>query len=190
MKSKIKFSAILSVIFLILLMASEAYACESWGDQGVVQICSYQRNLVIPAQNYPYQMPFTSKDGGQTWEVSKRIRFPLNLEMECSKSANVLLTSNSDVQYRWEQDEFIERSTDDGRTWVKEYNLSETRKSIHDYYYGLHNGRFCGRIVEISQTPLGGFYDFGDRECRFCDGLAWRFSANAGWELCLGCGWG
>lgn len=157
-----------------------------WEDAGITTICQVGTTLVTATEeqpqmtersrvndgpavdgNYPFTPQsnvFTSSDGGLTW--SKQIIEHYQLPgTNCSALNQQMLIDpqNPQIQYRWQSRGPIERSTDDGATWVIDYSLPEMQQEVrrHHNQFSARSDPFRGNgfTRTFVPGPVSGLFD-------------------------------
>jgi hypothetical protein len=105
---------------------------------------------------------FRSRDGGMSWLSESYENYNYREEIpKCTQESNVLVDpTNELIQYRWIPADRIERSSDGGITWVREYDLVELRQDVRHYY---NRSRFYWAdntiIADYQSGPFSGLID-------------------------------
>lgn len=101
---------------------------------------------------------FTSTNGGLFWHDSRSfIDEKEFLDCESLNAHDIIKISHS-LQLRWTPDDYIEVSSDDGKTWAVENDLHELDHQIRDIYIKYRRKHF-EHIISIKSTPINAYYD-------------------------------
>ncbi|MBZ0284694.1 MAG: hypothetical protein K8L97_28410 [Anaerolineae bacterium] len=117
-------------------------------------------NQLFAISIYSYgQRIFSSDDGGLSWRSYTRER-PLEIDQICSlEDQTGFEIPNSTIQYRWQPDERIEQSLDDGNSWTTVYDLIENRQEVREEYHQFKSASDYSPSVIIAPTPLSALFD-------------------------------
>jgi len=128
-----------------------------WEDAGITTICQVGTTLVTATEEQPQitersgvndspdvvgnhritpqSNVFASSDGGLTWskQIIEHYQLP---SINCSVPNQQMLFDprNPQIQYRWQPRGPIERSSDDGGTWVIDHSLPEMQQEVRRHY--------------------------------------------------------
>ncbi|MEZ4672445.1 MAG: hypothetical protein R3E39_31460 [Anaerolineae bacterium] len=167
---------------VVATLASDA-ALYTIVDSGIVKICYENGRLITAIQDSPIIMSkdplpnpdnmdsrenfeitsqyivYSSNDGGLTWG-SNRVSQLDTFEDNCSTDKFAIDPNNSQIQYRWEAGERVERSTDGGATWILDRELVEMQQDVRGYYNHYGDGdNYGGYIRSFYIGPVSGIVD-------------------------------
>lgn len=131
-------------------------------DYGISTICQNGTHLIARVdgklsntsnrlQEYEFQNPpndiqkhpalaFISHDGGLSWTTDNPLRDFTQLNCSTAGQTEIQIP-NSTFRYRWEPDLRIERSLDDGQSWISGYDLAAIQQTVrHDYHQQKRDG--------------------------------------------------
>lgn len=144
----------------------------SYLDNGISEICEQDGQLnTVVSNRFDYQSGnlaryqptvFSSSDGGLTWNLARSYTEPMDGDQSpiglghcTTRTDHIISPDNSQIQYRWEHGEYIERSTDGGQTWSLDYELFEFRQDVRRFHNHRSYTSFDTSVVYLS-SPVSG----------------------------------
>ena len=143
----------------IAALALVALACEQLPVTGITCLQVLEDGTVIAPEQY---QAYVSNDGGLTW---KKVS-PVNYVESCSHSSRHSYLSRKWgiddphdplVKYRFEPQVSIERSSDGGRTWQQELDLSGTEaRAVYYLQSSISYNKFVAGPLDAVFDPSTG----------------------------------
>ncbi|MEL6405028.1 MAG: hypothetical protein AAFR81_11725 [Chloroflexota bacterium] len=125
--------------------------CENPVDGSLVTLASY---TMVISDN---PIDFVSTDAGNTWQENIGIQTVNYGNLRCGDVEETIAIhpTDSTIQYRWQRDAYIERSTDAGNTWERIHELPELDQDVRMHgNHGSSSLLYNPRQYELS--PVSG----------------------------------